>query len=293
MEARKKGLPIWFQVTLPIVTAIIGIVVGWLLDIPTTTFQRRIQKASNDMQRVQVIMEIIDKADPDYLPMLDSLIMTIEDVEIKEAMSWIVETKRRTLEHSKTRVEEKSEPIRKELESSEPSAEEAKPDDTTCVIVYLEGDTVGKRCASILKDFLHKKRKSRFQHYPFKYYQLEPRDAIWIRANFNLSKEINGTNSIAYVYYNDSNNHKNAYRLYLSAMEALSGVVFSEKFSGTYDSDKTNEGNGVLEGCLFTDFGCELLEKDAKLLCGYEYVIVIPPYYLNVPLFDSLYPPTE
>ncbi len=159
----------------------------------------------------------------------------------------------------------------------------------TCLIIYLEGDSIAKKEAEALHDFLsYNKRKSLFQEYAINYYRLKPtNDTNWFLAHKLLSTEKGGTNPSARVFYSEQ---LNGLRLYLAATEGLIGVVFKEKYTapGQYNQDETNRGHGVFKGFLITEFSPVLLDRSDKRLSSYDFVIVIPPYYLNTPTIDSI-----
>lgn len=172
--------------------------------------------------------------------------------------------------------------------------------DSTCAIIYLEGDSASERDAQALKNFLMSgERKSRFQQYPFRYYPFEKKDVKWFRRNKLLAKGKGETNSVATIYFGDSTTGWIARRIYYAATEGKTGVVFKEKYGvhQYYPSDRTNEGNGVLKDLLIEGFGCEGLDKTDEKLSGYDFVIIIPPYHLNIytldSIMESLHPPQE
>ena len=173
--------------------------------------------------------------------------------------------------------------------------------DSTCAIFYLEGDHRAERYANEMKDFLCFKRKSLFQSFLLKYYPVVPQNSDWFFTKFPLAEGKEGINPDVLIYYNNGNSDriKLAERLLRCLKEGIFGIVYTEKFvGGGFDpSTSSNKRNGVLDTSYYVDVSCLPLEQQDKKLQDYDFAIVIPPYYLNTHIRDSimesLHPPQE
>lgn len=291
MGKTARGLPIWAQWVLPFATGLLGVMGGlipWLLSLPSSNLQNRIQKANSDMQRVQVIMEIIEKADPEYLPMLDSLIVTIEDVEWRKAMTWIVEAKRKSLVVIRTEVEEEEPPVRIEPDSNVQPAKDPKFD-STCTIIYLKGDSIAEKDARAMKDYLLNARKvSRIRQNPFKYYSILEQDTSWFDLFYPLVKSKTDTNKDVRIYCNKAEYIGYAWRPYYYLKEGRWGTKYREYRNGNIRYDGIG-GNDQLRNIVFFNDIYEPVVDTTMDFEDWEIGIVIPPYFLTEAVLESLY----
>lgn len=291
----------WPKLIISVSSVAVGASIAGLFSLLVTAkIQKKTQERSNDIALSKLIVDILDKENPNLHKSLSVLVATMSDSNFRYAMKLAIDSNPSVSPEIKKEVNLSALKPSLVISQDEDTTKIIKPDDTTCAIIYLEGDSVSESEAKALQHFLLHERKSRFQKYTFRYYPLVPQNIEWFRRSNLLTAEKGGTNPIARVYFNDSNYHILAYRLYLAALEGLNGVVYKEKYiplGQYYPPDNTNKGNGVLKNFLFTDYSFDRLDKSDKKLCGYDFVILIPPYYLNIYTLDSimegLHPPQE
>ncbi|NLI97738.1 hypothetical protein GX441_03645 [bacterium] len=287
----KKGLPIWAQIILPLFTAILGVVIGWLLDIPTKTFQKRIQQANNDMQRAQLIMEIIDKSDSQYYPFLDSLIMKIDDTDTKVALTRFVETRKELPTQVREKIETSSQNKKNEksqiIQADTVKKGIQKPFDSTCAIVYLKGDLIAKKSAdSIQYCLLNCKRVSRYRHHPFKYYPIKDLDTIWFDDYPLLAKNASTIKKEIQVFYWFPEDSFFSWFPYFYLKESRFGAKYKEDRNGLIVNDGLG-GYKCLGDSILSDIQVPLRDPCAESLGNCA--IIIPPSSYTEAVRESLF----
>jgi hypothetical protein len=164
-----------------------------------------------------------------------------------------------------------------------------KPNETRCAVVFLEGDTISERHATIIYNTLREKKDK-----PLRKIELVPKEASWFRLNFlhlqisDTTKEKSG--STLYIGFNDTTNTDkgkwlfDAMRFSLFRIDTLWDGDQIRRIVGSRE-DKTLPFNKPGHELLFHDvYPATLMGKKLELQ-KYAVSVVVPPYafYKEVP----------